>query len=404
MLYSAFLVRFDPLHPVVWLSPFLFLYHFSVVILSVLNIRELQFAQEIIRIGWISIFVCSVLAVVLCSKNLKFDYEIFKEKYKSHYINQLILILYIFCLILVLLHNVSFLSLGIQTKAEATNSNILPLYFAHNWLTLCYTLILARELFTKRKFPLLIFCLTFTLSIFSTLNLGERNIILSFLISTIFITYYYYKPRKVFIFGLAGILVLLISFLGTLKNLFTRQSISLSSSNVFTDLFSGEFISAGRNLEYIFQNPEKWSYFYGETLIWDLIRSIVPGSIYRVQSTSYWYNITFHPTAVERGQGYGFSLSAEGYLNFGIVGVVIWMMIAMVLLSYLYNKAKRSIIWFSVYILSIPYFIYSIRGDLSSLLSPILKSVLLVFLLLFITGEILIGSVNKNKEQRKYHQ
>lgn len=169
-----------------------------------------------------------------------------------------------------------------------------------------------------------------------------------------------------------------------------------SEYNALLAIFQGEFLSAGRNLETILNTYGEWDFFYGETIIWDLARSVIPGFIYAVQNSIGWFNNTFNPDIVAIGQGYGFSFIAEGYINFGYFGIVIWYLILSIVIHFLYKNSQRSTYWFIGYIYMIPYFIYIQRGDLSNFISPLLKQ-LIVFTILFI----LLNSVMKQFKRRK---
>ena len=71
-----------------------------------------------------------------------------------------------------------------------------------------------------------------------------------------------------------------------------------SEYNALLAIFQGEFLSAGRNLETILNTYGEWDFFYGETIIWDLARSVIPGFIYAVQNSIGWFNNTFNPDIV----------------------------------------------------------------------------------------------------------
>jgi oligosaccharide repeat unit polymerase len=389
MVYSMYLVKFEPIHPVVWLLPILFLYHFSVIFLDYLNVRTTQNMHEIAFLGWLSIATCSILLIFFCKKISNVD--VMEKAFFVNYLtnNFILTLFYSTLLILVMSHNIVFLTSGISSKSQANSVGGLfsILQFSHLWYLLAYQLLLVKRIFIERKFPWKLIIFTFVVSLFTTLNLGERNVFLSFCIISIITVYLFYRPRKIVVFSFGAILLVLIPILGSLKNIFTRDKIQTDNSGVLVDLFSGEFLSVGRNLEVLLLNNYSSNYFYGLTFIWDIGRSIVPGIIYPFQNAVGWFNNTYY--GLNREFGYGFTLTGEGLINFGILGVIIWYLIFCGILSVLYNKGTRSLGYLSLYLPSIPYFAYAIRADFSNLFSPIIKSILLPLLLILLITLIL---------------
>ena len=173
-----------------------------------------------------------------------------------------------------------------------------------------------------------------------------------------------------------------IPMLSNLKNFAFKVSTTdnSTSTSFISELFGGEFRSASRNLNTLISNSDEWSYFYGETIIWDLKIA----TIFDAVSPGAWFNQTFYPNLVAQGGGNGFSLVGEGYMNFGIIGVVLWFVLLGLLLKFLYKKAHLGLIWTIIYIALIPIVVYSIRGDFATILTHFTKHIALPLVIIYI--------------------
>jgi oligosaccharide repeat unit polymerase len=221
---------------------------------------------------------------------------------------------------------------------------------------------------------------------------------MTLILFTIYIYYISYKPPKKYLYILAVSLIIMLPVLGHLKNIFTKDATdAFNEYNVIFAIFQGEFLSAGRNFETILNARDTWDFFLGETVFWDLGRSLVPSFVYQVENSIGWFNNTYHPEIVAAGQGYGFSFIAEGYINFGYFGVVLWYLFLAFLLNYFYQKANENTYWFVAYVYMIPICIYIQRGDLSNLISPMLKQVLF-FTVLLIMVNLFIKQLSRAKK------
>lgn len=160
------------------------------------------------------------------------------------------------------------------------------------------------------------------------------------------------------------------------------SSVGESLNEPLISIFDGEFISAGKNLDTILSNKVNWDYFYGQTFLWDIPRSIIPARFYYYQNSVGWFADQFHAARLRVGQGVGFSLAAEGFINFGYVGVILIFFVFAGLLSFLYNRSHRSFNSFIIYVLVAGFFIFTIRADLSNLFSPLFKQIFLPLLAL----------------------
>lgn len=204
--------------------------------------------------------------------------------------------------------------------------------------------------------------------LFAYLFSGERDWLFRLLICLGFVYFDAYRSARYFIF-LGGVLA--VSFLMPLsqamKAVFISDGFFIEGEGALL-IFGGEFISASRNLYYIMANysDSSLSYFFN-----DLLRGVTPlGSYLGIQSTANWYNLVFR---VEHGfsssAGWGLGLIAQGYLIGGYWGVALVMSIVGLMLSNFYSLRFRSKYWYVFYVLFLTSAIYSIRGDIASLLS-----------------------------------
>src|SRR5690606_7220883 len=113
--------------PVVWLLPFMYLYHFSVILLDKFNIRNVSYELDILMIGWIAIFTTSTILVIGCRRKLSLPFTkstIFVNKFGLK-------LIYIVLVLLSLFHNILFLTSGVSSKNEASLSGLNSLQFVH---------------------------------------------------------------------------------------------------------------------------------------------------------------------------------------------------------------------------------------------------------------------------------
>lgn len=113
-------------------------------------------------------------------------------------------------------------------------------------------------------------------------------------------------------------------------------------------------------------------YSYGETFV-DAFRILIPSALVssRPLAPGERFAREYDPVYAARGGGFGYSLTAEGYLNFGLFGV--W------LISYLLGRTASALVSFRkfrpesqsrtlVYAVSLPLIISFVRWDFASVL------------------------------------
>ena len=215
-----------------------------------------------------------------------------------------------------------------------------------------------------------------------------------------FLIYYHYKIKPIRIKWI--ILFFFLAFFAASVSSYLRagnESLSSQFSSRGFDLFSIENISelnTSANLGLLIHkiNTKESSYKYGAILL-SQIKAFAPRFLVekRSQTGAEIFSETFFPVQFSKGAGFGFYILQEGYWDFGILGVLIYMCLTGYFLERIYiifNKIKK-VSSLTVALYGIFYFycaVASIRGGMvinfkGFLLtsSPILISILLPLLL-----------------------
>ncbi|UIJ40620.1 oligosaccharide repeat unit polymerase [Vibrio kanaloae] len=367
--------RFHPFSPYSWFPPFVTLYNLSIFILDYLGYRTISTHNELLLVNILSLLGLFVSFSFLAENKVKG--LISKNTTSDLPLNLILNFLFLACSFVC----VSFLLSGAQLKSEFSGSFNSFFKLLNFFFCVKITIYAFRN---KGRFSKKIIFTFLPLIVFSSLLLGERDILFSFLIILLMVYSFFNKDKIPTVYIIASFLLFLIPILGEYKNLFTKTEFKeIEYSNIFILILNGEFRSAGYNMDYILNHYDE-PFRYGYSIFEDFMRSVVPGFIFEFSNSVGWYNRTYHPEIVAMGRGYGFSLSAEGFINFGYLGVFIWYMLIGTLISFLHNLAFKSTLFFSVYIVAIPMFIYSIRGDMSTLLSPLIKAIFIPLIFIVI--------------------
>lgn len=291
-------------HPAAWGSLFISTYNLSIVILHFLGLRVVKNLNELVLINLIAL-AGFLLPLLLLTKsgglNLKWGNN------ASTSLSKALLVIFYGVTFLVCL---DFVSSGASVKSQY-DSKLLPFFNIANFyaaLYICFT-------WGEKENSHIFLGFSFLYLLFASLLLGERNVFFSYM-ALVTVLVFVFNPGKVsWGYLISFAVILLIPILGEYKNFFTRSSFNeIEFSNIFIDLLNGEFRSAGFNIDVILNNFR--DYKYGSSIVGDLLRSLVPGFVYDFQNSVGWYNNEYHPHLVEIGRGYGFSLAAEGYINF----------------------------------------------------------------------------------------
>ncbi|QMT58809.1 O-antigen polymerase [Legionella sp. PC997] len=127
-----------------------------------------------------------------------------------------------------------------------------------------------------------------------------------------------------------------------------------------------------------FSNSFLWGSSYLDALV-----NLLPSSLGKFSeslSVKYTHEF-FSPEYIAIGGNMGFFPVAEGYLNFGAVGVFLEFFFVGMLIKYLENQAieKSNVVQVIVYAIMVPWFFFFLRSDLASFSKSFFYSVMPVF-------------------------
>jgi oligosaccharide repeat unit polymerase len=372
-------VKMDILHPYTWLSPFYMLYSISNPILIMSGevvIPGYSMLHETMTLQWLAL---CVLIIVIGPTTIKpkLDLSMLKgtEKFSK--------IALLFSTIISGIFLIYIIANGFQSKYQVNlNSSFLGNfsigYLIFTVASACY---LAYVFSIKRKIPYLFLTFSIVWTFMAVIFFGERDIFLRQIWMTFFVVYYFYKKinnKFIAIYGVAGLFS--VQSLATLKNFAMRGSVlSYEYSTWYMRIFNSEFAAAARNLQTLLIGFDSWHLWWGHTLLVTIERIFLPKSIFGAfsESATSLFNDFFFPELVARGGGNGYSLVAEGYMNFGVLGVIIWFILLGLFLKFVYIKANHNAMWLIIYTLTMPLVIYVLRADFTNLFSQFIKYILI---------------------------
>jgi len=164
----------------------------------------------------------------------------------------------------------------------------------------------------------------------------------------------------------------------SMKGLLSYGAYIVDDDNFFHSLFSGEFMSQGRNFNYMLSYKDRMEYYYDDMLVNDFLRFI---KVNEFSSSS-----LFGEKIVGRvgGAGIGFTFIGQIYFSHGFTGLFIMGLVIGYILSKLRVVAPTSPINTYIYITVLFGVSYSLRADFANLLANTIKLGLVpVFLLIF---------------------
>ena len=385
-------------HPWVWFTAFFLLYSISHPGLVLLGRYEIfhdlyQYDENVANIlRYHFIALISFLSGTLL---LNRENDISKEvnlfiKFKKHdNFRDIAWFLLYTLLTLTAIYIVGILGSGYTSKIELVNAGNNPFYLRlgsfYNLLTLVGILIILLN-FKLRKTKnnyLLISLIIFWTSV-SFFVSGERDHLFRFIL--VYFVFLYDLVKK---FRLSSFYFLLVAFLALLPTTQILKGLLLGSKEfVFekydlSTFFNTEFQAAGRNLHHILL--AKQDIFWGQTLLWDLRRAFSSDLLnIEASSTNNWFHDVFRVhEGIQSSTGWGFSLVALGYINFGICGIILIFFLFGLISKYFYLHRFKNIYWYVYYLFYITVAIYSIRQDLAVYISMNLKTVLLPLLIIY---------------------
>ncbi|WP_346980411.1 O-antigen polymerase [Clostridium perfringens] len=372
--------KFDIYNPYVWYSSFFFIYASAYPILYLTGyITKYGYSKETMIYQWIAL---STILLVLPSYTIKFtsnkDINIEKNGVLKAVEN---LVLLFICIVLIIILRGSYAN---KTEIYASKNMIFSIAFSMTYFAiLLYCYMLFRKLtLSNKKFVWIILKYGMVVCSFAIIT-GERDYMFTFLLVTLIILFYFKKISK----GQLLIMVPIGSMLIPLSSIFKYYMLSgnvsgtFSMNNLLVEILDGEFISAGRNLQILVSHNCK-NIFEGKSLLNDFVRIFYNTGF----SNQTWFNETYF--SYSHSTQYGFTLVGEGYLNGGVIGIIIVFLICGLLLRILYKNSNRNQYYMIIYLYMIPLFIYSTRADIANIFSPLIKYAILGTLFIYLINKL----------------
>jgi hypothetical protein len=162
---------------------------------------------------------------------------------------------------------------------------------------------------------------------------------------------------------------------------------------MITGILGGEFVTASENLSLVTIHWADTRY-YGQTLWWDVLATFRPSFLFperRAESITNQFNMQLYRDVFASGGGQGFTLVGEGYVNFGVFGVVLWFVLIGLFARLLYMGSSKGLLGMASYVMAMPVLMIATRGDLSNIMSQCTKHIFLPIGLIALTGRVLSG-------------
>lgn len=368
--------RLDLLHPYTWYCPLFLLYGVSTPILVWLDIKpDGGSVHETVLMEWLAL--CSfLLAAGFRKRREPSSPKVVPGMEKPAWI----MLLAMFAVTGAYLAYIWRTGLTSKFEIMLSTSPLGRLNPAFSVLALAYGILLAASL-ARKRIPWRLVLAVIGWHLFSFLITGERGILLRVLWITFFLVHILYRRipnRTLAAVAVCGVLVL--PLMQELKNVFIRDTpLSLTAANPLVGALGDEFLAGSENLQTVIENPPR-HYYWGATLWWDVKQAFLPGFLFPSgtgPAPTIRFNEEFFPEVVAQGGGRGFSLVAEGYMNFGAAGVILWFLLLGGFVGYLYRKSSNNVVWLTMYIVAMPLIVYVTRADLSNLFSQFGKHIAL---------------------------
>ncbi|WP_257550924.1 O-antigen polymerase [Sphingopyxis sp. DBS4] len=373
--------------PVVWLSIASFLYSFGGNIVYLFEGYGLYNPLETALFA--NIFHFSVcFSLILFDSDQKNDHglvDIF-DRYTLYKYN------FYVSIALVLINIFIFYNSGASSKREfssiSSDSDLGYFGFFYSYFVLSFV-VYAISFYRKNgKIPIFEIICSLILSFFTLLVTGERDVFFKIALSLAFMSLYFksVKPSVVYFSVLA--VILFVPFSKSLGVSLGSDSVQLSfsGSNFIVGFMKSDFASAGSNLDILLLSPDIYSNQSLSRLFEDIVRGFLPTSLSSYDSSTAWFYKYYTPYSIRRDVGgLGFSLMGAFYIYGSVVGVIIGGFLYGCLSSFLWKKANRNDIYLSIYFSSVPLLIWSLRGDVSTIISSLTKQTILpIILIVFI--------------------
>ena len=286
---------------------------------------------------------------------------------------------------------VIFLKIGLQEyffTSRANRSLISRPYSALMIFIDLFNVISVLSLFlylkTKRKIYKKIFIISFILGLSHAILTISRNNLVLLIVPTLYLMHYYnfIKAKVIVAIMLIGIFIAVV-WKVLLFNLIIGASFDLEKI-VESIKFPREFLvwqEIGQNIIH-----EDIS-LLGKSYLDAIINFFYPFN--HTDNLSLWYVKTYEPHTYEIGGGRGFSNILEAYINFDVVGVMLFFFLFGLVIYFFQKNSMRTIYLFLPYAFSLAFIHRVFRSDFMSLTKTWWWMYFISFLLLFFIFKIL---------------
>ena len=148
------------------------------------------------------------------------------------------------------------------------------------------------------------------------------------------------------------------------------------------DFLTSDFHCAARNLQVLINDPKTEGMFGLQLILNDIVFVFYRGP--GIISVSEWFNKTYFSGSIF---GQAFTLVGEGYVMAGYLGIFVLFFVIGLIFRYLYKKSLKNIVWLIIFVVMAAAQCFAFREMFMSVLSPLLRQCLPVF--------IIIGICNK---------
>ena len=370
------IVKFDIFHPYCWFSAFFCVYSVSYSLLHCMGYSIYGYNKIILQYELIALLVT---LIIISPRKYKYDYDSIKQKLNVNtgIFNR---ILYIVMALALIIGAFYIRQTGYVNKRQIyANSGLLmnlvfriPLVFS-----ILTPFIMVDEYNKKGKIPVrYILVVAFSIAIITFFS-GERDFLFRYMLILIFLLFFFGIIKNRHFLILIPAFIVLFPLSAIYKYYFLGGGIAAKVNNGFLYAFlTSDFNSASQNLQYLVSNGDADG-MLGFSRLGKDVNSLFSNS---VPSMTSWYNNTFFANS---RSGKGFSLVGEGYVIGGVVGIIVVFAIVGLIIKFFYANSQKNIWFFSAYLYFITLMIYSIRGDLSTIYSGILRQIIPVELLIF---------------------
>lgn len=370
--------RLDISSPLVLLTPAIFIYTVSYVVAGYLGYVELAFERELLLAAWLSLLAFTVTLAPLSAAPLRRGAALQRAD-DGWTLRYSVGLLFTASVLGVLLLFYLFLRQGVDYKYLAEKS----FYSLNSWMICFYTLLMILKLRRNGRTCLWLAALVGCVSLLATLILGERDVFFRFAIVTMALFYLSGRLGRAQIAVLALAALLAVPLLHQYKNALVRSD-TPEATGLVEGIVMSEFGAAGSNFQTLLDQQGYWEPFNGETVLWAVTRAALPSGVFPAINATRWFNEQFYYEGFSLGLGRGFSFFGEGYINFGYWGIALWYCALALIVAALYRGAFKGPFALTAYLAFVPAAAYAQRGDLSYVLSPLLKDILLPFALVAI--------------------